>query len=301
MKIKIISNRYTFSGKEKQTIKDLGWLDFTARMLSNSEIPMFTTQDPLSEKYYSVSPYVYCAGNPIKFVDPNGMDVWEINNQGEIINRIKDKTQDAFYMVAKNADGKYQRTFATDSEGNKTYNSIAFEYGTISDSKSANLFRDATSFSVTGESAGAELFKFFADNTKVEFGLINTQNDGSTIMTNHKEGVVNPWSFIKNYKKNGETITSFTHNHPSNSDPSGFGKNSTSGDKFFVESMTNYLGYSPVNYVYQTDKNSLVMYNNTTQVIKRTPWGMIFAPSNSKIQPVPSARRFYPGVGLPPY
>ncbi|MDR2065797.1 MAG: hypothetical protein LBP85_08845 [Prevotellaceae bacterium] len=28
------TNRYTFSGKEKQTVKDLGWLDFTARMLS---------------------------------------------------------------------------------------------------------------------------------------------------------------------------------------------------------------------------------------------------------------------------
>jgi RHS repeat-associated protein len=66
------TNRYTFSGKEKQTVKDLGWLDFTARMYANSEIPMFTTQDPLAEKYYSLSPYMYCAGNPLKYVDPNG-------------------------------------------------------------------------------------------------------------------------------------------------------------------------------------------------------------------------------------
>jgi len=32
----------------------------------------FTTVDPLAEKYYGISPYVYCAGNPIMFIDPDG-------------------------------------------------------------------------------------------------------------------------------------------------------------------------------------------------------------------------------------
>ncbi|MDR1349126.1 MAG: DUF6443 domain-containing protein [Prevotellaceae bacterium] len=66
------TNRYTFSGKEKQTIKDLGWLDFSARMFANCEIPIFTTQDPLQEKFYSWSSYNYCMGNPVKLIDPDG-------------------------------------------------------------------------------------------------------------------------------------------------------------------------------------------------------------------------------------
>lgn len=32
----------------------------------------FVSPDPLMEKYPSVSPYSYCNGNPVKFVDPDG-------------------------------------------------------------------------------------------------------------------------------------------------------------------------------------------------------------------------------------
>ncbi|MDR2408012.1 MAG: hypothetical protein LBE13_07870 [Bacteroidales bacterium] len=67
------TNRYTFSGKEKQTIKDLGFLDFGARMLE-TEIGRWFVIDPLAEKYYSVSPYVYCVNNPIKYIDPAGKE-----------------------------------------------------------------------------------------------------------------------------------------------------------------------------------------------------------------------------------
>ena len=32
--------------------------------------------DPHAEKYYSVSPYVYCMNNPVKFFDPDGKEVY---------------------------------------------------------------------------------------------------------------------------------------------------------------------------------------------------------------------------------
>ena len=42
-----------------------------------TDIQRWTTPDPLAEKYYDLSPYAFCANNPINFVDPDGMDWYE--------------------------------------------------------------------------------------------------------------------------------------------------------------------------------------------------------------------------------
>lgn len=40
-----------------------------------------TTMDPLAEKYYSVSPYAWCGNNPVKYIDPDGRDWYEFENE----------------------------------------------------------------------------------------------------------------------------------------------------------------------------------------------------------------------------
>ena len=60
-------NRWRFSGKEEfDDAFGLPQSDFGARFYDRTS---WTTIDPLAEKYYSFSPYNYCAGNPIIFVD----------------------------------------------------------------------------------------------------------------------------------------------------------------------------------------------------------------------------------------
>ena len=70
-------NRWLFSGKESQSFlsASVPLLDFGARMY-NPAIARWTAADPLSEKYYGISPYVYCLGNPISIIDPNGESTW---------------------------------------------------------------------------------------------------------------------------------------------------------------------------------------------------------------------------------
>ena len=62
---------HCFTGKELSV--ETGLYDFSARFLQTS-LGRFTTIDPLAEKYPNISPYAYCNGNPVNFVDPDGMD-----------------------------------------------------------------------------------------------------------------------------------------------------------------------------------------------------------------------------------
>jgi RHS repeat-associated protein len=62
---------YKYNGKELDTKKGLNWYDYGARMY-DAALGRFTTNDPLAEKYYSISQYAYCLNNPIKFIDVDG-------------------------------------------------------------------------------------------------------------------------------------------------------------------------------------------------------------------------------------
>ena len=62
---------YTFSAKEKDVETGLSY--FGSRYYS-SDLSVWLSVDPMAAKYPSLSPYTYCADNPVKLVDPNGED-----------------------------------------------------------------------------------------------------------------------------------------------------------------------------------------------------------------------------------
>jgi RHS repeat-associated protein len=60
-----------YNGKEIQDDFGLYWYDYGARFYDPA-LGRFHTVDPLAEDYYNLSPYGYCAGNPIAYRDENG-------------------------------------------------------------------------------------------------------------------------------------------------------------------------------------------------------------------------------------
>ena len=79
---------YLYTGKElPEAFFGIDWYDSVARFQTTSGV--FTSPDPLAEKYYSVSPYAYCAGKPVNRIDPNGMD----DRDKEGYNRGKEQRQ----------------------------------------------------------------------------------------------------------------------------------------------------------------------------------------------------------------
>ena len=92
---------YTFSSKEKDAETGLSY--FGSRYYS-SDLSIWLSVDPMSDKYASLSPYAYCADNPVKLVDPNGEDIWTMNEDGKITCE-KNKTIDRIDVIDKDSNG----------------------------------------------------------------------------------------------------------------------------------------------------------------------------------------------------
>ena len=61
--------KYSFNAKELD--EETGMYYYEVRYYAP---PVFTSRDPLFEKYLWMTPYAYCANNPVKYVDPSGED-----------------------------------------------------------------------------------------------------------------------------------------------------------------------------------------------------------------------------------
>ena len=66
---------YKFGGKELDAMYGLNIYDFHART-QTPDLARFTRPDPLAEKTPHLSPYLFCANDPINNIDPTGMEVW---------------------------------------------------------------------------------------------------------------------------------------------------------------------------------------------------------------------------------
>ena len=227
---------YKFSGKEWDS--DATSYAFGARHYSPT-IPFWTSVDPLAEKYYSLSPYAYCAGNPVNLVDPEGMDIWEVDENGRIIQRAKNTKQDEFYLVRQDTNtGEYYRL--KDRDGNEL--GLTFKYGTIENQRSITFLNDKEEidtyevFQIRGDDNATALFEFFADNittktNKLEYSLTRTGRAGDKgldfITTSHQEMHEEGFNYLFfGQLRNGYFIREHIHSHSSNPKPSKGDKNS---------------------------------------------------------------------------
>ena len=136
---------YKYNGKELDTKKGLNWYDYGARHY-DATLGRWLVVDPLTEKYYGLSPYVYCNNSPIRYIDPTGRAWKPIYNEDDEGNRVYKGYEWIPESDSYNADGTLkaglyaQAIFFSDNgtfDASKRYNmgsSTAYVYltdGTI--------------------------------------------------------------------------------------------------------------------------------------------------------------------------
>ena len=177
-------DRWLFSSKESQSFLNasIPLLDFGARMY-NPVIARWTAADPLSEKYYGISPYVYCLGNPISIIDPNGMDIWTMDEKGNVV-WVKESDDHRLYYM--NNDGLLYDDYVSVSD-----RSILDDL-TKTEAKVDGGAKVGSHTSKSGINDIFKVFKFASDKTKVEWA-VHRNGDTYTIGTKHDSSNASSW------------------------------------------------------------------------------------------------------------
>jgi RHS repeat-associated protein len=124
-----VAQKKTYNGKELQDELGLNWHDYGGRNYDTA-LGRWMNIDPLAEKFYYDSPYVYTTNNPIYYIDPDGKE-WVPGKDGEAITYSEDKNGNI--VVSENAtDDTKQIVKSINESGSSTAKQ---QFKNISDSE----------------------------------------------------------------------------------------------------------------------------------------------------------------------
>ena len=129
---------YQFTGYEKD--QETG-LHYAEARYYDSRLSIFNSTDPMWYKYPSISPYAYCANNPLMYVDPSGMviDTTGLSQQGQQdyihnINLLRNSPiLDAYYEHLEKSKNVYYIKEGGGYGGSGSFNESTNEVFSIND------------------------------------------------------------------------------------------------------------------------------------------------------------------------
>ena len=121
--IQTVNQPYRYNGKELDREQGLDMYDYGARNY-DAALGRWLSVDPMAEKYYSISPYVYVANNPVNLIDPTGMSYDWVQDKENRIKWDQNATPDTEGYLGKTV-------YATNENGEFRYGD---QYGNWHDS-----------------------------------------------------------------------------------------------------------------------------------------------------------------------
>ena len=194
----------SFSGKEKDP--ETGYHYFGARYY-NSDLSLWLSVDPMSDKYPSLTPYNYCAWNPMKLVDPNGMDTLSVlfnkeNKKWEISDHIISKGNDVINVTGQDGDTRTY-SFSEGVYGNRVNmilledskdNDESFGVYHLSGEKKAGFFVQPSSFSKKHKQVGPGTYTSYLGKGERWYNYIGLSGGGVSSGVRIHYGTGRSWS-----------------------------------------------------------------------------------------------------------
>ena len=167
-------------------------------VLSKKSAQIWIIVDPMSDKYPSLSPYAYCANNPVILVDPNGMD-WEenISDHVDMFGNVIAHYDDGDNSVYMHKNGTTKSDIDQQRAANHNTGGNGQKIGELGGKVDMSaIFKNKLSQSAS-EAKDMNLLDYYeAVKTKEDWDLKNNTN---TI-----------WGVAWEYDKNNETQTFFS-------------------------------------------------------------------------------------------
>ena len=113
---------FTFTGKERD--RETGFSYFGARYYDSDLSGLFLSVDPMSDKYPGISPYAYCAWNPVKLLDPNGDTIFNAHEKYKDVTEIVQRLTKSLEGITGNEKRKIQKKIAFYKGQNEKYKKV---------------------------------------------------------------------------------------------------------------------------------------------------------------------------------
>ena len=216
---------YKFGGKELDRIGGINHYDFHARQLQ-LPIPHFYQQDPYADKYPHLSPYLYCAANPLRYVDPSGKwleSAWDIFNISLGAKSLSDNISQGKYgeaaidalgmagdMIAL-AFPAVPGGFGTGIKASRVGENV-IDTGIKTVKANKSNYRKALQQATGKEGNGFEAHHTLPQKHRPDFEKlgINIDEPGHVVWREAKNHRQNSWKFTKEWDKFFDTNKSYT-------------------------------------------------------------------------------------------
>jgi RHS repeat-associated protein len=83
----------------------------------NSDISVWLSVDPMSDKHPDYTPYAYVYNNPLNLVDPWGLDTFNIDINNRTVNRVEVKDSESHTFVVINGEERTSTTLDINKKG----------------------------------------------------------------------------------------------------------------------------------------------------------------------------------------